>query len=283
MPSTIDLAARLSAIVAAQQEILAAVTDPAAVMNAAVRQTREITEGDGAVIEMADGDELVYRAASGSASNRVGLRLAIDNSLSGLAVRQRTVLRCDDADSDPRVDGAACRALGIRSMIIAPLLSDDEAIGALKTFSGRPKEFDDLDAYTVQILAGMTSAALMHANEYRERLASEERYRMLFERNVAGVFRTTRDGRILDCNDAFVRYLGYSSKEELLGRQTWDLYRQRSDRETLLATLDRNQSLTNHRLRLKRKDGSDVTGVVNVSFIPAEEGETQLLGTLVEE
>ena len=283
MPSTIDLAARLSAIVAAQQEILTAVTDPAAVMNAAVRQTREITEGDGAVIEMTDGDEIVYRAASGSASNRVGLRLAINNSLSGLAVRQRTVLRCDDADADPRVDGAACRALGIRSMIIAPLLSDDEAIGALKTFSGRPKEFDDLDAYTVQILAGMTSAALMHANEYRERLASEERYRMLFERNVAGVFRTTRDGRILDCNVAFVRYLGYSSKEELLGRQTWDLYRQRSDRETLLATLDRNQSLTNHRLHLNRKDGSDVTGVVNVSFIPGEEGETQLLGTLVEE
>ena len=57
----------------------------------------------------------------------------------------------------------------------------------------------------------------------------------------------------------------------------------RSDREQLLATLDEGRALTNVRVHLKRKDGSDVTGIVNVSLIPAEEGEMHLLGTLVEE
>src|SRR5438105_2639408 len=117
-------------------------------------------------------------------------------------------MRCDDTETDPRADRTACRAIGIRSMVIAPLMHRTEAIGALKAFAARENAFNDLDAYTLQLIAGFTSAALMLAREFRDRQASEERYRMLFERNVAGVFRTTRDGRILDCNDALVEYLG---------------------------------------------------------------------------
>ena len=42
--------------------------------------------------------------------------------------------------------------------------------------------------------------------------ASEERYRILFEQDVAGVLRSTLDGRILDCNESFARILGYGSR-----------------------------------------------------------------------
>jgi len=95
---------------------------------------------------------------------------------------------------------------------------------------------------------------------------------------------TTRDGRILDCNDAFVRTLGYDSKEELLTRQSADLYARPADRGQLLAALDQNRGMTNVRVQLKRKDGSELTGVVNVGVIAGdEEGEMQLLGTVVPE
>jgi PAS domain S-box-containing protein len=283
VPSTIDLAARLSAILASQEEIFAAATDPAAVLRILVAKTELVTESDGAAIERLDGDELVYVAGSGRAAGREDLRLKVGASLSGAAISQKAMLRTDDVELDPRVDVAACRRMNIRSMIIAPLMRGGQPFGALKTVSTRARAFDDLDAYCVQILAGLASAALDLADQFRERGLSEERYRMLFERNIAGVFRTTRDGRILDCNDAFVRTLGYDSKEELLARESWDLYPQRADREQLLATLDRSGALTNVRLQLKRKDGSGVTGVVNVGFIPAGDGETHLLGTLVEE
>jgi PAS domain S-box-containing protein len=281
MPTSIELAARLSAVVAAQQEMLSVINDPEKVMQLVVNRTPEVTSGDGAVIEMVEDDELVYRAASGSAIAHLGMRLATNKSLSGTAVRERHPIRCDDTERDARVDADACRAIGIRSMIIAPLLQGNTAIGALKTFAVRPNAFDDLDAYTLQLLAGMTSSALMQAHEFRERQASEQRYRMLFERNVAGVFRSTLDGRFLDCNDALAEYLGYSSREELLGRPTWDLYHQRSDREEFIAMLQRDRAITNVHMNLKKKDGSAITGVVNVSIIPAEEGETHLLGTLV--
>jgi PAS domain S-box-containing protein len=283
MPSSIELAARLSAVVATQQEMLSVINDPEKVMKLVVDRTPEATNGTGAVIELVEGDDLVYRAASGPAAGHIGLRLTMNNSLSGTAVRERRPLRCDNVESDPRVYAAAALAMGMRSMVVAPLVHGDMPIGVLKTYSPRPNSFDDLDAYTLQLLAGITSVALMQAREFRERQASEQRYKLLFERNVAGVFRSTLDGRILDCNDALVAYLGYSSREELLSHESWDLYHRRSDRENYLAELKRGHALTNTRLTLKRKDGSSVTGVVNASIIPGEGGESQVLGTMVED
>ena len=283
MPSTLDLADKFAAIIDLQQHILAAATSPDRVMQLMVEKTPGVTGGRGAVIERVEGEELVYRAASGPASEFVGKRLPIEGSLSGLSIRQKEVIRSDNTEIDMRVDATACRAIGIRSMVIAPLLEGNTATGVLKTFSLRVNQFNDLDAYALQILAGMTASALVIARQYRERVISEERYRLLFEENIAGVFRTTPDGRILDCNRAFADYLGYSSREEVLAHQSWDLYPQRSDREEFLSTLYREHAVRNFRLHLKRKDGSPIAGVVNVSLIPAGAGDTQLLGTFVEE
>ena len=282
MPTSLDLAGRLSAVVALQQEILSVSQDLENVMQRVVNGIPQLTSGTGAVIELVDGDELVYRAASGPAAGHIGTRLPLSNSLSAMAVQMRNVIRCNDVETDPRVDRAACRRIGIRSMVVAPLLEGDHARGALKSYSDRADAFDDLDSYTVQLLAGMTSSALMLAQEFHNRQASEERYRMLFERNVAGVFRTTEDGRILDCNDAFVETLGYASREELLEKQTWDLYRERTDRQALLDSV-RSKPLKNVRLPLKKKDGTPLNGLVSVSLLTTDSGQFQLLGTLVEE
>src|SRR5438093_4418949 len=283
MPSSMELAARLSGVVSAQQEMLSVLNDPQQVMQLAVNRTPDVTNSAGAVVELAEGDQLVYRAASGPAARHIGLRIPIDDSISGSSIIEQRPIRCDDVDLDPRVNSAAARMIGIRSLIVAPLMHGEKAVGVLKTFSHKTNTFDDLDTYTLQLLAGMTSAALMEAHEIRARQASEERYRMLFERNVAGVFRTTLDGRILDCNDALAAYLGYSSREDLLAHEVWDLYPQRSDREKYLGELRRDRALTNRRLPLRRKDGSSIMGLVTASLIPADGGESQVLGTMVED
>ena len=105
---------------------------------------------------------------------------------------------------------------------------------------------------------------------------------MLFDRNVAGVFRTTLDGRILDCNDALVRYLGYDSRDDLLSIEAWDLYHHRSDREEFLRMLDQNRPVINMRMPLRRKDGSSLLGVVTASLVPGDSNGKHLLGTVVE-
>jgi PAS domain S-box-containing protein len=276
MPSSLDLAGRLAGVVAIQQEILRLVSDLDRVLQLIVDRSAELLGGTGAVVEIVDRDELVYRAASGTAAKHVGLYLPLEGSLSGQVVSKRQVLRCDDAEHDDRVDREACRMIGLRSMVIAPLLEGDQALGVLKTFSDRPNAFTDLDAYVVQLLAGMTSAAIQQARAFEERRISEARYRLLFEKNVAGVFRSTRDGRILDCNDALVKSFGYASREELMAQPTWDLYQERDEREELLRSLEKSNAITNQCLHFKRKDGSPMTALMNVSVM----GD-QLLGTIV--
>jgi PAS domain S-box-containing protein len=209
------------------------------------------------------------------------LRLAITKSLSGRAVTEKALMRCDNTETDLRVDAAACRALGIRSMVIAPLLEGTIAVGALKTFSGHAQAFSDLDAYVLQLLAGMASAALLQARTFRELEESDARYRMLFDRNIAGVFRSTLDGRILDCNDSLVQYLGYDSRDELMAQPAWNLYHQRADREELIRLLQ-NQNMLNIRMPFRRKDGTSLLGMVSASIVHSATNEVQLLGTMVE-
>jgi PAS domain S-box-containing protein len=111
----------------------------------------------------------------------------------------------------------------------------------------------------------------------------QERYRRLFERNLAGVFRSTADGQIIDCNDAFARMLGCPSRVDLLSRQAWDFYPDRAAREAMLALLERQGILANHELTLRRVDGSQVILLESVSFVDGANGEARILeGTVVD-
>jgi two-component system, sensor histidine kinase and response regulator len=112
--------------------------------------------------------------------------------------------------------------------------------------------------------------------------ASEARYRQLFERNLAGVFRSTLDGRLLDCNEAFARIFGYTSREEVLVRTTSDFYFDPKDREIAIARLKQERLLTNCELRLRRQDGALVWALVNETLL-GEEGESGLIeGTIID-
>ncbi len=113
--------------------------------------------------------------------------------------------------------------------------------------------------------------------------SSETRYRLLFERNLAGVYRATLAGRILECNDAFARVLGYSSREEVLSRTAGDLYFRPEDRERSLAHLREQGTLTNFELRMRRKDGTSVWVLENQTLLKGQKSEEDLVeGTLID-
>jgi two-component system, sensor histidine kinase and response regulator len=112
--------------------------------------------------------------------------------------------------------------------------------------------------------------------------ASETRYRQLFERNLAGVFRSTVEGRFLDCNEAFARTLGYASREEVLARTNSDLCFDPKDHESAIARLKQERFLTNCEFRLRRQDGTSVWALVNETLLE-EEGEGGMIeGTIID-
>jgi PAS domain S-box-containing protein len=112
--------------------------------------------------------------------------------------------------------------------------------------------------------------------------ASEHSYRMLFERNLAGVFRTTPEGRVIDCNEAFARILGYDSRREVLARSAWDLYPSRAERERFVAELREARLLTNFECALRRRDGGRAWVLENSTWIEDVEGSVVIEGTLID-
>ncbi|HEV2059359.1 MAG TPA: HD domain-containing phosphohydrolase [Solirubrobacteraceae bacterium] len=157
-----------------QNEIVATRLDLVEVMGLVAARAADMTDADAAIVELPDGEELVYRAATGAAAPHVGLRLQIAGSLSGRCLREGATLRCDDAEHDDRVDVEKCRAVGARSMLCVPLRHHATVVGVLKVSSGRCSAFDDGHAALLQLLSGVIAAHIANTAEF-ERLDLETR------------------------------------------------------------------------------------------------------------
>jgi diguanylate cyclase len=140
--------------------------DTTAVMREVAQRAAVLTQATGAVVELVDGEEMVYSAVSGSAEGTLGLRLKRAASLSGLCVDQGVPLNCLDASTDERVDRLACERVGVASMICVPLFHRGEAVGVLKVISSRTHAFNDTHAQTLSLLATVIASSLAHADQF---------------------------------------------------------------------------------------------------------------------
>jgi PAS domain S-box-containing protein len=112
---------------------------------------------------------------------------------------------------------------------------------------------------------------------------SEARYRQIFERNMAGVYKTHVDGTILEANPAFARILGYRSTSELIGQNISRMYYEQGDRKKYIEQLRRDGSINNYISRLVRKDGRKLLLNNNVSIQPDDDGVLNIIeGTLID-
>ena len=105
---------------------------------------------------------------------------------------------------------------------------------------------------------------------------------MLFQRNLAGVYRNSLDGRILECNDALAHILGYDSREDLMQHTAPALYHDPREREQLIASLKQHGSLTGCEICLRRKDGTPVWLLENVHLAGGGDSPYILEGTIID-
>jgi diguanylate cyclase (GGDEF)-like protein/PAS domain S-box-containing protein len=111
---------------------------------------------------------------------------------------------------------------------------------------------------------------------------SEERFRMLFERNLAGVFRASSEGIILDGNSSFARMLGFSQPEEVLSLSFWDFYARQEERDSFLFRLREQKAMTNIEAQFRKKDGSPLWVLMNVTLLPGSSSSFFMEGTLID-
>ncbi|HKH22850.1 MAG TPA: sensor domain-containing diguanylate cyclase [Solirubrobacterales bacterium] len=193
------------AIIRAQSEIAASDLDTNQVMHLVASRAQEITEATSAVIEVPDGDEMVYAATAGEATPYLGIRLNRKTSLSGLSLDQGKVIYCEDTEIDPRIDRRASKGVNARSMICVPLTHNGVSVGVLKVYSPEPRRFGGPDIETLNLLSEAMSAQMAHASLY-ELKALESRTdaltgllnrRAYEERRVIEAARSTRYGHPL--------------------------------------------------------------------------------------
>ncbi len=202
-------------------------------------------------------------------------------------ITQPDVLIVSDTLKDERfVRNQLATQAGVRFYAGAPLLTPEGyALGTLSVMDYVPRALTGVQtrilwALARQVMAHLEDRRDLGSNPERD---SYERYRRFFESSVVGFYRTTLDGQLLDCNPAFVRIMGYVSREELLACHALEFYFSPSERQEFLEQCRTLGSLTNFASRLRRKDGSSVWVLENVETVPGRGGTPAMIeGTLVD-
>ena len=98
-----------------------------------------ITGASGAAIALRRNgkNDMLCRASTGTNAPELGALLSTEFGLSGESVRTRQPLRCDDAERDARVNRDVCREMGIASVVVMPVVNDDEVLGVFDFFPVR--------------------------------------------------------------------------------------------------------------------------------------------------
>jgi putative methionine-R-sulfoxide reductase with GAF domain len=131
-----------------------------------VERAQYITGATGAALALPQGEEMVCRASAGSSAPAIGARLQVLSGLTGESISRRQLLRCDNAETDPRVNLEACRALGIASMVVLPLFRPSgEVRGVIELFSDHAYAFEERDLIALERMADLTLTALDLAEE----------------------------------------------------------------------------------------------------------------------
>jgi TonB family protein len=144
------------------------------VLNDLVRQACLASGASGAAIALMRDGEMVCRASSGPDAPALGVRLDTDSGLSGECVKSREVQLCADANTDPRVDSETCRRAGLRSILVLPLLNEEQLFGVFVAVSRLPNAFARLDTITLLGLAGRVVESQRQAQEALRRLQTGE-------------------------------------------------------------------------------------------------------------
>jgi len=126
-----------------------------------VERAQYITGATGTALALPQSGEMVCRASAGSCAPSVGARLQVRSGLTGESIARRQLLRCDNAETDPRVNLETCRALGIASIVVLPMLRrNGEVRGLFELFSDHAYAFEERDLIALERMADLTLTAL---------------------------------------------------------------------------------------------------------------------------
>jgi PAS domain S-box-containing protein len=262
---------------------LTRVRDPGQLLRLVVDEAARLIEADAVALELLDPAAGRTRWAYDAGIDDPALHALIregqpaDRGLIGLALRRRATVCTGDYLEDrqfthlPEADDFI-RALGIRSMIAAPLVADAAPLGFLDLYSRRPNAFGREELEIVEAFGDQVSIALVNSRLDEAVRASERRFRFLLENSPDIVFSVGPRGTFTFLSDSLERITGWGTAE-LLGRHFRRLIEPESLPEALArwAAIRADPSiLQSFRVGLRARDGSTIPAEVNAVGVVAD-------------
>jgi len=120
--------------------------------------------------------DMLCRATAGTNAPELGALLSTEFGLSGETFRTKQALRCDDTARDDRVNREVCKQLGVASVLVLPVVNDDQVLGVFELFSEETNAFGEGDLFAVQRLSAMVQTAVQLV-ETAEPLAKPRKFK----------------------------------------------------------------------------------------------------------
>jgi len=195
---------RLEALARAQDALLSVGDNLDRLFDIIVDQSiAAIPQAQGAIVEMLDAGDLVYRAASGNAHHLVGQRLPVAGSFAGRSIAGDAAMLVADVEQEPEIDLARYRDIGMRALMAVPFRRGDGSVGAIKFYSGEPAAFAQPDLAVARLIAGQLAgglAAIHAATVSREWEEASTRYQAISDTLPQMIWTMTASGKPMGRN-----------------------------------------------------------------------------------
>ncbi len=180
-----------------------------------------LTKATGSVVEYIQNGQFECRATAGKCDSFKGLIFPAENSLSHSCVTEKIALICTNTEEDPRVNRKLCQKIGVSSMAVVPLLSQNRVVGVLKVVSDQENGFDKSTIEALTLISGFLATSLLKAEveEERELTIAVVEEQLRFRDSVTALVPNNiyiydiKHKNYVYVNDSFKEFLGYSIEQ----------------------------------------------------------------------
>jgi two-component system cell cycle sensor histidine kinase/response regulator CckA len=202
--------------------------------------------------------------------------------ITGWAAEHRESVRVGDVAKDPRY--LKIRQ-DVRSELCVPLQIQNRVVGVVNIESNEVDIYTEDDQRMLESIAAQISVALQNMqllDEVRKNTAlleeritelklaqeelrrSHEQYERFYMQDLTGDFTATPDGKLIDCNPAFLNIFGFSSKAEALQTNSITLFHSPEERQRLISRLQQEHRVEYYEMEMKKRDGSPLYIIANI-------------------
>jgi len=222
--------------------------------------------------------------------------IPLNNSLSGLAVKQKKVIVSANLLQEKKIRPHAVESFskhGYKATMSVPLLYQDEVLGVINLLFNNRLEFIQNEIETFQTIGKTLGLALANVNhmealekEIVQRITtedslreSEEKFRVAFHNSLDAISLTTPEGKYIDVNRGFLKITGYV-RHEVIGKTAGEIniWKDNKQRQQVVDDLLKQKVINNLPVSFIMKNGRIVDALLSVQYLRLQ-GNPYLLMT----